>query len=162
MAQPMLQITADKASGPPAQAKPHLLPCRIHHSGPVGPTEAFWEPKATEDGKTTAYFRGRKLHGHAVKVPNGYRGVVGARRESPREQARRSNQPEEVIDVDAGSDEQAAQQQQLDTGELVVLAEFGELVVWGHQNTADATTDPYVRGINEWMALAEEVRFICC
>jgi hypothetical protein len=111
------------------------------------------------DGQNTAYFRGRKLHGQTVKLPADYRGVVGVRRDSPREQARANNTsaPGEVVDVDATAAEQEAQRQRLDTGRLAVLAEFDELVVWGHQSTADATTDPYVRSMDEWVALSDKV-----
>lgn len=81
------------------------------------------------------------------------------RRDSPREQARANNTsaPKEVVDVDATAAEQEAQRQRLDTGGLAVLAEFDEVVVWGHQSTADATTDPYVRSMDEWVALSDKV-----
>lgn len=49
MAPPMLQITTDDAAASPARAKAHLLPCRIHHTGPVGATDLFWAPK--DEGK---------------------------------------------------------------------------------------------------------------
>lgn len=133
------------------------LPPPAHFINPVlTPTAA--------DGKNTAYFRGRKLHGQAVKLPAAYRGVVGVRRDSPREQARSSGSgappAEAIVDVDATAAEQEAQRQRLDTGRLAVLAEFDEVVVWGHQSTADAATDPYVRGLDEWLALSEEVLFV--
>ncbi|KAL1902299.1 hypothetical protein Sste5346_001275 [Sporothrix stenoceras] len=158
MTQPILEITADTAAAKPAQATPHLLPCRVHHSGPVGQADDFWRPEE-KNGKSTAYFRGRKLHGQPVKLPADYRGVVGVRRDSPREQARANNTsaPEEVVDVDATAAEQEAQRQRLDTGSLSVLAEFDEVVVWGHQSTADATTDPYVRSMDEWVSLSEKI-----
>ncbi|EFW99203.1 ribonuclease h2, subunit c [Grosmannia clavigera kw1407] len=155
MAQHMLQITSESASAPP-QVKPHLLPCRIHHTGPVGATDLFWAPK-TEGTKHTAYFRGRKLCGHAVHVPEGYRGVVGARQPSAQEQARQRNEPEEIIDVDADVDDQAAQRQQTVTGGLAVLAEFDEMIVWGHHSAPDAATDAHMRGVDEWLALSEQI-----
>lgn len=111
--------------------------------------------------KHTAYFRGRKLCGHAVHVPEGYRGVVGARQPSAQEDARQRNAPEEVVDVDADVDEQVAQRQQTVTGGLAVLAEFDEIVVWGHHSAPDAATDAYMRGVDEWLALAEQVGLSC-
>ncbi|CAK7211235.1 hypothetical protein SEUCBS140593_001105 [Sporothrix eucalyptigena] len=156
MTQPILKIKADSAAAP--HATPNLLPCRVHHSGPIPQTDAFWQPQE-KNGQTTAYFRGRKLHGQAVKLPADYRGVIGVRRDSPREQARANNTsaPEEIVDVDATAAEQEAQRQRLDTGELDVLAEFDEVVVWGHQSTADASTDAYVRSMEEWVALSEKI-----
>ncbi|KIH92264.1 ribonuclease H2 subunit C [Sporothrix brasiliensis 5110] len=158
MTQPILEITADSATSTPTQATPHLLPCQIHHNGPVGQVDAFWRPQE-KDGQATAYFRGRKLHGQTVTLPADYRGVVGVRRGSPREQARASNTsaPEEVVDVDATAAEQEAQRQRLDSGGLAVQAEFDKIVIWGHQTTADATTDPYVRSMEEWVALSDKI-----
>ncbi len=43
----MLAIIADTPDEPVARVTPNLLPCRIHHSGPVGATESFWAPKET-------------------------------------------------------------------------------------------------------------------
>jgi len=37
-------------------------------------------------------------------------------------------------------------------------ASFDEVVLWGHESTPDET-DPYVKGIEEWIAFAETV---CC
>ncbi|EPE10747.1 ribonuclease h1 h2 small subunit [Ophiostoma piceae UAMH 11346] len=180
MTQPMLEIKP-KSAAPDSTAThttPQLLPCRINHDGPVTAADAFWQPTVESesaqhcpnyechanrsDGKNTAYFRGRKLHGQAVKLPADYRGVVGVRRESPREQAAAKGTAGELealdaIDVDATRAEQDAHQQRLDTGSLEVLAEFEEVVVWGHQSTADATTDPYVRGMDEWLALSDKI-----
>ncbi|CAK7266194.1 hypothetical protein SEPCBS57363_001972 [Sporothrix epigloea] len=157
MDQPVLQITAD-ASDQSSHATPHLLPCRVHHSGPIAQTDTFWQPQNI-NGQTTAYFRGRKLHGKAVKLPVEYRGVVGVRRDSPRElaQAKGTAEPKEIVDVDATPAEQEAQRLQLDTGKLDVLAEFDEFTVWGHQSTADASTDAYVRSMQEWIALSEKI-----
>lgn len=44
------------------------------------------------------------------------------------------------------------------TGRLEARAGFEEVVVWGHETTADAGSDPVVRGLEEWLALAEKVR----
>lgn len=92
-----------------------------------------------------------------MRIPAGYRGVVGARRASSQEQAQERQEPAEVIDVDADADEQAAQRQQKATGGLAVLAEFDEMVVWGHHSVPDTTADAYVRSMDEWLAVAEQV-----
>lgn len=48
-------------------------------------------------------------------------------------------------------------------GDLVELstmetkAEFDEMVIWGHEASAEAASDPYVRSIEEWLAVAESV-----
>lgn len=47
-------------------------------------------------------------------------------------------------------------------GALDTKAEFDEMVIWGHESMADTSSDPYVRGIEEWMKVAEKVRLVCC
>lgn len=101
------------------------------------------------DGKRVAYFRGRKLHGKALKVPEGYRGVVVDKTEPPEPRAPRPDEPE-VVDLDAEDD--------MPLGTLDTKAEFDEIVIWGHESMADTTSDPYVRGVQEWMEVAEKVR----
>lgn len=98
-----------------------------------------------------AYFRGRKLHGKELKVPEGYRGVVVDKTEPPEPRAPRPDEPE-VVDLDA--------EDEMPLGALDTKAEFDEMVIWGHESMAD-TSDPYVRGIEEWMKVAEKVRLAC-
>lgn len=35
------------------------------------------------------------------------------------------------------------------------VAEFEEVVIWGHEAVAGETEDPYARGVGEWIAFAE-------
>ncbi|KAK4158266.1 ribonuclease H2 non-catalytic subunit-domain-containing protein [Chaetomidium leptoderma] len=145
MSQPMLSLKSEASSGETPKATPHLLPCRVHHTGSVEPVQSFWEPKVNEDGTPTAYFRGRKLLGKTAKLPEGYRGVVAVTcaAEEP------SGLPEEggVIDLEAETPQ----------GSLQVQAEFDEMVVWAHEAAVDASADPYLRGAEEWLALAEKI-----
>lgn len=101
------------------------------------------------DGTRTAYFRGRKLHGKTVKLPDGYRGVVVEKSE-PRSATTTEPEPD-VVDL-----VQEDGEGQVPLGGLETKAEFEELVVWGHEAMADAASDPYVR-IEEWTRLAEQV-----
>lgn len=98
------------------------------------------------DGTSTAYFRGRKLQGKTVKLPEGYRGVIAiapAAEEPPR-------RPEEVEVVDL--------EPEMPVATLQAQAAFDELVVWRHEAAVDAAADPYLRGVEEWLALADKVR----
>ncbi|KAH0557169.1 hypothetical protein GP486_005043 [Trichoglossum hirsutum] len=36
-------------------------------------------------------------------------------------------------------------------------ASFNEIVVWGHEALPDTSTDPYFKGMEEWIAFAEQV-----
>lgn len=75
------------------------------------------------------------------------------RKEPAEPNAARPEEPE-VIDVDAAEEP--------DMGSLETKAEFDELVVWGHEATADASADPYVRSVEEWLTVAEQVKFYQC
>jgi ribonuclease H2 subunit C len=101
----------------------------------------------------TAYFRGRKLHGTAVKLPSDYRGVVIEHREESTSQPRGG-------DLE-GEQGESGEEQQAQEGSMESKAEFDELVIWGHESIADATTDPYLRGMSEWVQLAEQVCVLC-
>lgn len=170
--QPILALQpAHSQEGDTPKATPHLLPCRVHHTGPVSPVDSFWDPKAAEsespfmsqipsqtladhphltDGTSTAYFRGRKLQGTTVTVPEGYRGLVAATVTSgaATSEAEDPDAPA-VIDLEAPT---------LPQGTLQAQAEFDQMVVWGHEAVVDPAADPYLRGAGEWLAVAEKVR----
>jgi ribonuclease H2 subunit C len=100
---------------------------------------------AYKDGTKLAYFRGRKLQGKVVKLPEDYRGIVVER---VPEQDPKTAVEEPVEDLDA-------EQEQI--GSMQVTAEFDEMVVWGHEAVADASADPYVRSMEEWLQVADKV-----
>jgi hypothetical protein len=165
----MLGIKSDAPSHPKTTA--HLLPCRVHYDGPVEPAQSYWSPTQKDgklignpsweqklnysiiDGTRVAYFRGRKLLGKTVKLPEGYRGVVVETETPPPATA----EPEQDV-VDLGKDEV---EERVALASLETKAEFEEFVVWGHEAMADATSDPYVR-IEDWTRLAEQVRLFFC
>jgi ribonuclease H2 subunit C len=69
----MLAIKKSESTTPSCAV--NVLPCRIQHNGPVNATTRHWTPEVSADGKSnTAYFRGRKLNGKVVNLPDGYRG----------------------------------------------------------------------------------------
>ena len=161
----------------------HLLPCRIHHDGEVGPVESYWNPIEGEGettlyfaipqthhlnnafgqqhltgrtgGQKTAYFRGRKLHGKTMKLPAGYHGAVVEKGEP------------KPVDADAINGDGDAEipeedrEEPLEVGALSGKTSFDEIVVWGHEAVADSSDDPYVRGVEEWISFAEQVSSAC-
>ena len=93
-----------------------------------------------------AYFRGRKLHAKKLKVPKGYRGVVIS--STDRILPKPAQDPTE--------DEEDSEE----VPEVMVMeeqSEFEDIMVWGHEALPDDTADPYVKGIEEWIAFAEQV-----
>ena len=103
-----------------------------------------------EDNSRTAYFRGRKLQGRTVKLPEQCRGVVLQRRDDPSDSKASTTTDDNVIDLEA-------EEPGPDTGTMRVTAEFDEMVVWGHEAMADADSDPYVRSIEEWLQVSDKV-----
>ncbi|KAI3328139.1 ribonuclease H2, subunit C [Ustulina deusta] len=134
------------------KAKVNLLPCRIHHDGDVNPSNTFWNPTESQDEFQTAYLRGRKLHGKAVKLPEGYYGVVVEKTDAKPHTLSTEQEPiDEDVEVIENPEEQ------LQVGTMRGKAEFDELMIWGHESTGDSSADPYVRGMEEWISFAEEI-----
>ncbi|KAK3338531.1 ribonuclease H2, subunit C [Neurospora tetraspora] len=160
--------SSSTTSTPIPKTTPNLLPCRIHHDGPVEPTDSFWNPRE-EDGLKVSYFRGRKLHGKTLPLPEGYKGVVASKapkqegEEEKKKEARlphemsfvmdNDNEPE-VVDLEA---EESSRQEPEVGGWMEIQAEFEEVVVWGHESLADAGGDAYVRGVEEWIGFANKM-----
>jgi ribonuclease H2 subunit C len=99
------------------------------------------------DNKTISYFRGRKLHGKQLRVPKGYRGVVlsSTDRILPKESS--SVMVEDDQDTEEPPEVNVMEEQ----------SKFDDIMVWGHEALPEDTSDPYVRGMEEWIAFATEV-----
>ncbi|KAI1357608.1 ribonuclease H2, subunit C [Xylaria arbuscula] len=150
MAPPIFSVTTDDSTR--HEAFVNLLPCRIHHDGYVNPSKTFWNPSKTSDDLQTAYLRGRKLHGKAVKLPKGYQGVVVDKTDAkPPAAGTEQERTDEEVEVVENPEEQLA------VGTMRGKAAFDGLVIWGHESTGDSGADPFVRGMEEWIAFAEEI-----
>ncbi|KAH8602006.1 ribonuclease H2, subunit C [Bisporella sp. PMI_857] len=135
-------LAFQKSESHKGKCTPNILPCRINHTGPVDTSKRYWNPTA-RDGKQTAYFRGRKLHGRSIAVPPGYRGVVATKSDKIL--------PKSKIEVEAEEEDEGKEE------ETKIMEEIGtwdEMVVWGHEALADEG-DPYVRGVEEWVAFSK-------
>ncbi|KAJ2967431.1 hypothetical protein NQ176_g9663 [Zarea fungicola] len=134
----------------------NLLPCRIYHDGSIEPIGSYWKPSDTTNGSKQAYFRGRKLQGTALPLPDGYHGLVV-------ERAADQLKIEATTSADGtnrnGADEVIA----LETvGTMQATGEFDEMVVWSHESMATAAADPYVRTIEEWLQTSEKIHSFDC
>ncbi|KAK0253798.1 hypothetical protein LTS09_011102 [Friedmanniomyces endolithicus] len=158
----MLSLQTARA---PHTLTPNILPCTIHHNGPLKITKRYWNPQPSSDDKqtSTAYLRGRKLRGRVVKVPKGYRGYLLQKTEKDAtalassvtgQGAERAGLVEDDGDGSECGDEEE------DGGEEVKVMEqkavFDEMIVWGHEVLPDGG-DEYVKGVEEWIAFAEAV-----
>lgn len=100
------------------------------------------------DGQPEAYFRGRKLNGREIKIPEGYRGVVVKGEAISQQETKQRGRTADVGGQVGTFDE-----------EMELLEEVGEydqVVVWGHE-TIPEDDDVFVKGVNEWTSFAESV-----
>ncbi|KAI9705532.1 MAG: 3'-5' exonuclease [Candelina mexicana] len=139
---------------------PNVLPCRIDHNGPVNASERYWAPTkdCKVDDKETSYFRGRKLHGRSVKIPEGYQGIVVTTTEHQLSDNGNRNRLSDVTSKDVRLCEDDEEGDKLETQDTKVLEEnasFDEIVVWGHEAVPETENDPYLRSLDEWIAFAE-------
>lgn len=101
------------------------------------------------DQLKTAYVRGRKLHGTTIRLPQGYHGSVVEKGETKREIPR-----SDALDNDVDVEELA---EAIEVAPLSSKASFTDFVIWGHESTAEAGADPYLRSIEEWVSFSEKV-----
>ncbi|EIT73144.1 putative ribonuclease H2 subunit C [Aspergillus flavus] len=144
--QPQQESSGSEDVNSTKNVTPNILPCRIHHDGPVGPLGRYWKSETDEKDKNlqTAYFRGRKLRGRRVAIPEGYEGIVAL----PTERVMPSTQR----NANSTINEETEQEEPVKI--LEKQATFNEYVVWGHELTP-AADDSFVKGVEEWLKLAE-------
>jgi hypothetical protein len=101
------------------------------------------------DGKSIAYFRGRKLHGRKVKIPGKYVGVLLS-----------SSHQKLYQEVSASeNDGLEGEGPPVEVGVMLEQCCFDEFIVWGHEVLPDEKEDPYIRAVEEWISLAEAACF---
>ncbi|KAJ5413989.1 Ribonuclease H2 subunit C [Penicillium cosmopolitanum] len=128
-----------------ATLTPNILPCRIHHDGPIDPAGRFWAPKTDEkDDIETAHYRGRRLRGRRVAVPDGYQGVIATPTERILPSSQTVDKNEDVVEV----------QPEESVKILETQGTFEDMMVWGHEHLP-AADDVYVKGVEEWVRFAE-------
>ncbi|PFH56507.1 hypothetical protein XA68_16404 [Ophiocordyceps unilateralis] len=152
MGDSMLAI-ADNEGQRKRKAVPNLLPCHIHHTGPVDSMHGYWAPGTKKDGPIVAFFRGRELHGRIVPVPDECQGLV-VQREPASKKVKLSEVP--------GQDEQEGKDDKdttanTDTENLQATACFDHMCVWSHETVANFTDDEYMRALGEWLYLAGKI-----
>lgn len=128
---------------------PNVLPCAIKHNGPVSAAERYWNPSTEQDGTTTSFFRGRKLRGKKIALPEGYEGAVLQKTDKKIIAKLSMPMPGDEDGADYAPEE-------IETLVLDQHARFGEIVVWEHEAVPEGA-DVYVKGIDEWIGFAEAV-----
>ncbi|CAI7591737.1 hypothetical protein PCG10_005795 [Penicillium crustosum] len=124
---------------------PNIIPCRIHHDGPIDSLNRYWTVKDEKDNTQTVHFRGRKLRGRRVALPDGYQGVV-------------ATSTDRVLPTTQRADSDGAEDAETEPEEPVKIMEmqstFDEFVVWGHE-ALPAADDTFVKGVEEWLQFAD-------
>ncbi|RYP91320.1 hypothetical protein DL770_002554 [Monosporascus sp. CRB-9-2] len=85
-----------------------------------------------------------------MKLPEGYHGSV-VEKGQPKPEERSREEMAEDIEL------QEEQDSPIDVGHMRGKSTFDEVIVWGHEVTADSGADPYVRSIEEWISFAEQI-----
>ncbi|GAB7343200.1 hypothetical protein MBLNU457_1267t1 [Dothideomycetes sp. NU457] len=146
----MYSITSSKDS---PKVTPNILPCKVSYNGPVNASERYWAIKNDESGQKTTYFRGRKLVGKELNLPEGYSGAVIQKTTDLLPQ-----QPKPLPRMD--DDDLSADEEQEVPQEVKIMheaASFDKLIVWGHEATPSDSEDAYLKGIQEWMQFAKSM-----
>jgi len=105
------------------------------------------------DGRSEVYFRGRKLKGKEINVPEGYRGAIvkdAGKEQKPAKESRPDSREEE--DHDEEEDEELSVLQE--------LGSFDKVMLWGHESIAE-NEDAFVKGMGEWISFSEAVSLRC-
>lgn len=144
-------MLAIHSANPDKKVVPNVLPCTIKHNGPVSSEQRYWNPSIDQDGNSTSFFRGRKLRGKKVVLPEGYEGAV-LQKTDKKVVAKPS------IPIPGAEDDldEATAPKEIDTMVMEQHAKFKEIMVWDHEAVPDAG-DVYVKGIEEWIGFAEAV-----
>ncbi|KAI7373792.1 hypothetical protein KC336_g20338 [Hortaea werneckii] len=164
----------------PHQSKPlhpNILPCAIHHSGPIKVSKRYWSPTTTtsahDDGTKnlqTAHFRGRKLQGRRIRLPEGYIGRILQKTDEEEEVHQRSTRqqregPESTVRSenadDADEDGNMSRSAAAPVKMLETKGTFDSLTIWGHDHAPlDGEEDEFARGIGEWIGFAEAIHTV--
>ena len=119
------------------------------------------EQNNLDSGHLEVYFRGRKLKGKQIPVPKGYRGAVvreglgqaGAVVQEEKAAINGYKNMDMDMDRDVNMENEGLE---AETKVLDEIAEFDEVVVWGHEQIVDSN-DGFIKGIAEWIPFAEAV-----
>lgn len=144
-------MLAIRSTNTDKQVTPNVLPCAIKHNGPVSAAERYWNPATEQDGTTTAFFRGRKLRGKKIALPEGYEGAVLQKTDK-----KVIAKPSIPVPGDEDGADNATAPKEVETLVMDQQARFGEVMVWDHEAVPE-DTDVYVKGIEEWIGFAEAV-----
>lgn len=123
----------------------NILPCRINHDGITKVTKRHWVASSEADGTKTAHFRGRRLRGRRIALPDQYRGIV----------LKATNKI--IIEPSPMVSEEDEESEMPDPIKIVdEVSSIQDMVIWGHDQVP-ASDNTFVRGVEEWITFAEAI-----
>lgn len=130
-------IYLSRSTGIDLTGQVHQLPCCIKYDGP-SPVSHYFKPKSTGievDGLKIeeAYFRGRKLQGTTIPLPQGYSGFVIGKKSLGKRKA--PDQSEEI------------------SNSWEMNAKFQSITFWNH-DSLPSHDDAFVRSFH-WLSVAQ-------
>jgi ribonuclease H2 subunit C len=134
----------------------HVLPCHIAYDGP-SKVSSYFQPRQDPDDRTqlTCALRGRKLRGLTLSLPNHYSGITLLRPSNighvflPADTATRFDRTKYEDDDE---EDEAIEKSTWQSDE-----KFNKLTIWEHQALPDRGVDPWIKGIEEWIPMADVV-----
>ncbi|KIJ55519.1 hypothetical protein M422DRAFT_199768 [Sphaerobolus stellatus SS14] len=186
-------IVLQGSSSPLSDVDAHLMPFHINHTGPASLSTYFLVKPSTpaseepnEDtvlqrvkSRFTAAFRGRKMHGLKVDVPEGYTGIIleatgegsstvtaiQKRPVSPKKstiRGGRTTRGSRTMEDDADDDDfEAEEMRDEDTAgpirTLHATGKFTSFILWNPDVEVDEGQDEYLRSLTEYRTILSEL-----
>ncbi|KAI7003017.1 hypothetical protein KC355_g9451 [Hortaea werneckii] len=149
---------------------PNILPCTIHHSGPIKVSKRYWSPMTTTTTSSsstttphdhgskiqTAHFRGRKLQGRKIRLPEGYIGQILQKTDDEKEVKQQKGHEATAENSEEAGEDGNMQPSATPVRMLETKGTFDALTIWGHEHAPlGEEDDEFARGIGEWIGFAE-------
>ena len=153
---------------PPPTLQPHLLPATIHHNGPITYEPRHWTPTpsaSTTPPTSTSYFRGRRLQGRVLTLPDTHTGLVAQAHGTATIEPARRGGASRAAGARGEHDQRPESGDRVPARELLPVATFERLTVWRHGEAGEGEegaevegqNDVHVRAVTEWMGFAAAV-----
>ncbi|KAI6809134.1 hypothetical protein KC340_g17827 [Hortaea werneckii] len=149
----------------PKPLHPNILPCSIHHSGPIKVSKRYWAPKTATNTPhdhgpniQTAHFRGRKLQGRKIRLPEGYIGQILQKTDDEKELNQQKGHEALGENSEEAGEEGNMQPSAAPVRMLETKGTFDALTIWGHEHAPlGEEEDEFARGVGEWIGFAEAI-----